>query len=64
MFHAAISNDKNALNAEAKNYKDVPLVSNVTHQQVMDNYFQIKLDIKQMLEQKVARLKEEVIVET
>lgn len=53
MFHAEIINDTERLNAEIKTFKPIPIVSNVTQQQVMDNYFQVKLDIKQMIEEEV-----------
>ncbi len=59
MFHAEIINDADKLNAEIKQFKPIPKISDVTHQQVMDNYFQVKLDIKVLIEQEVYRLKME-----
>lgn len=41
MFHCEIQNDTEKLNAEAKEYKNILKVSDVTPQQVMDNYFQV-----------------------
>ena len=42
-----------------KGFRNIPKVSNVTSQQVMDNYFQVKLDIQALIEQEVYRLKME-----
>jgi hypothetical protein len=63
MFNAEILNDTKKLNADAKHYKDIPLVSNVTQQQIMDNYYQVKLEIKKIIEEEVSRLKAERAVE-
>ena len=63
MFHAEIINNTEKLNEEVKRYKEIPIVSNVTQQQIMDNYFQIKLDIKKIISEEVERLKAEREVE-
>ena len=57
MFHSEIQNDTEKLNVEMKGFKPIPKVSNVTQQQVMDNYFQVKLDVKALIEREVFRLK-------
>lgn len=57
MFHCEIQNDTEKLNAELKKFKSIPKVSDVTPQQVTDNYFQVKLDIRALIEQEVFRLK-------
>lgn len=57
MFHAAIINDAEKLNAEAKQYKDIPVVSNVTPQQVTENFHQIKVDIRKIISNEVVKLK-------
>ncbi len=59
MFHSEIVNDKVKLDEEVKKYKDIPVVSNVSQQQVMDNYFQIKYDVKNLILKEVTKLKEE-----
>ena len=59
MFHCEIQNDAEKLNEELKRFKPIPKISNVTNQQVMDNYFQVKLDIQNLIEQEVYRLKVE-----
>lgn len=57
MFHCEIQNDTEKLNTELNNFKSIPKVSDVTPQQVTDNYFQVKLDIRALIEQEVFRLK-------
>jgi hypothetical protein len=37
MFHAEIINDADKLNEDVLRYKNIPVVSNVTRQQVLDN---------------------------
>ncbi|MBC6489681.1 conjugal transfer protein MobC [Flavihumibacter stibioxidans] len=59
MFHSEIINDHEKLNAEVSNYRDIPAVSNVTQQQVLDNYYQVKMDIKRLIGEEVERLKAE-----
>jgi hypothetical protein len=59
MFNAEVINNTARLKDEVKRYKEIPVVSNVTHQQIMDNYFQIKLDVKKIISEEVRKLKEE-----
>ncbi|GAC1595401.1 MAG: conjugal transfer protein MobC [Ginsengibacter sp.] len=64
MFHAEIVNDAEKLSTEAKNFKEIPAISNVTHEQVMENYHQVKLDIKRIIKEEVSRLIEEKELQT
>jgi hypothetical protein len=57
MFHASIINDTDKLNEEAKSFKDIPTISNVTPEQVMENYHQVKVDVKRLIEGVVGRLR-------
>ena len=59
MFHAEIINDTEKLNAEVSRYKDIPVVTNVTQQQVQDNYYQVKIEVKRLIGEEVERLKGE-----
>ena len=59
MFHAEIINDTDKLNEEMSQYKEIPVVSNVTQQQVMDNYYQVKMEVKRLIGEEVWRLKGE-----
>jgi hypothetical protein len=44
MFHASIINAAEKLNAEVNAYKNIPVVSNVTPEQVMENFHQTKVE--------------------
>jgi hypothetical protein len=57
MFHSEIINDHDKLNAEVSAYLDIPKVSDVTPQQVLDNYYQVKMDVKKLIGEEVGRLK-------
>ncbi|HLP37595.1 conjugal transfer protein MobC [Lacibacter sp.] len=59
MFHAEIINDADKLNAEAATYKNIPVICSVTQQQVMDNFYQVKMDIKRLIGEEVRRLRTE-----
>jgi uncharacterized membrane protein YgdD (TMEM256/DUF423 family) len=60
MFHSEIVNDHKKLNEEVNSYKEIPAVSDVTQQQVQDNFYQIKMDIKQLISQEVEKLKNQL----
>jgi len=57
MFHAEIINDANKLNDEMERYRDIPVVSNVSQQQVLDNYYQVKMEVKRLIAREVEKLK-------
>ena len=48
---------------EVSRYKEIPAVSSVTQQQVLDNYYQVKMDIKRLIGEEVGRLKAEKVVD-
>ena len=56
MFHAEFVQDTDRINAEMKEFKPIPKVYDLSNQDVLDNYFQIKLDIKNLVENEVTRL--------
>jgi hypothetical protein len=58
-FHCEIINDTETLKEEERTYKKIPVFREVSQQEVMDNYFQIKQDVKGIIETEVARLKRE-----
>ncbi len=60
MFHAAILNDDKKLTEEVRTYKVIPDVSDVTSQQVLDNFYQVKMDIKRLIMEVVKQLKEKI----
>lgn len=59
MFHAEIINDADKLTAEISGYEDIPIVSNITRQQVLDNFYQVKMDVKRLIGEEVEGLKNE-----
>jgi hypothetical protein len=59
MFHCEIQNETDKLNAENSRFKDIPVISKVKQEQVADNYFQVKMDIKRLIEEEVMKLKAE-----
>ena len=59
MFNAEVINNTAQLRDEVKQYKEIPVISNVTQQQIMDNYFQIKFDVKKIISGEVSKLKAE-----
>ena len=56
-FHSEIINDNNKLTKESKQFISIPPITDVTDQQVKDNYYQIKLDVKRLLEEEMNALK-------
>jgi hypothetical protein len=56
MFHAAFVQDTAKLNTEMKSFKPIPKVYELSQQDVLDNYFQIKVDIRNLVENEVNRL--------
>lgn len=57
MFHAEISQDSKSLSEETRTYKPIPIITNVSTEQIMDNYHQIKLDVRKIISDEVGRLK-------
>ncbi|MEO7316133.1 MAG: hypothetical protein ABIW47_13170 [Ginsengibacter sp.] len=57
MFHAEIINDVQKLQAEANRFKEIPIVSKVAQQQVLYNYYQVKMGVKKLVEEEVGRLR-------
>jgi hypothetical protein len=58
MFHSEILNDAKKLNEETKEFKEIPIVKKISSQEVQDNYYQVKLEVKQLIEKEVSRLKQ------
>ncbi|MES2331224.1 MAG: conjugal transfer protein MobC [Bacteroidota bacterium] len=56
MFHAEFVQDTGAINKQMAAFKPIPKVYDLAPQDVLDNYFQIKLDVKELLEKEVNRL--------
>lgn len=58
-FHAEIIDDLDEIIREEKNYSELPEVRKVSNQEVMENYLQIKTDVKNIIDTEVTRLKKE-----
>jgi hypothetical protein len=56
MFHAEIVNNSKELREESKILKSLPKVSDVSVQQIMDNYHQVKLEVKRIISTEVGKL--------
>jgi hypothetical protein len=56
MFHSQIIHDSVASNMEMEDFKPIPTISVVSQQQVMDNFFQVKYDVRSLIEKEVNRL--------
>lgn len=56
MFHAEVINDSEKINREMSLFEDIPVVNELTQEQVLDNYYQIKMDIRELIEKEVQRL--------
>lgn len=56
MFHTEVVQNSDAINQEMKSFKPIPQVSKVTAQEVSDNYYQVKLDIQNLIEQELYKL--------
>jgi len=59
MFHSEIVNDIAKLNLEIKSFKDIPVLSNVTSEQVIENYHHVKLDVKLIIQKEVIKIKKQ-----
>jgi hypothetical protein len=59
-FHARIKNDHAAIAREEAAYKELPVIRNGTpeelHKEVMDNYYQIKADVRNIISSEIARI--------
>jgi len=59
MFHAEIIQDTDGMNQEMKTFRDIPNVYDITPQEIQDNFFQIKYDVRQLVEKVIDRLQKE-----
>ena len=57
MFRSTIVNDHEQLSAEVKQYKPIPPSNTVPDQEVKDNFFQVKMEVRQLITNQVAHLK-------
>jgi hypothetical protein len=55
VFHSEIMNDHEAIKNEENAYHDIPPVREVSEEEIRENYFQIKQDVKDIIEEKLNR---------
>jgi hypothetical protein len=55
VFHSEILNDHVAIRKEEQSYDEIPLVRKVTPEEIQENYFRIKHEIKMVIEEKLNR---------
>ena len=55
-FYAEIINDHDAIAQEQQNYRTLPVLSDVTQKEILENYFQIKTDIHTILQTEMERM--------
>ena len=58
-FHAEIIDNPEQVMKEEKNYDELPEIRKVSQAEIMENYYQIKTDVRNIIETEVARLKKE-----
>ena len=56
-FHAEFLNDHAALAQEEKKYRPIPEIRKITQEEVMENYFTIKKEIRQLIEAEMEKIK-------
>jgi len=56
-FHCEIQNDHTAIAEEEKAFQDIPVIRKVTHDEIMDNFFRIKKDIKTIVAAEYEKIK-------
>ncbi len=56
-FHSEIINDAGKLNKEINNFIPIPSIQDISVQQLMENYHQVKVDIMRIVESKTEELK-------
>jgi hypothetical protein len=52
-FHCEIINDHHALKEEQLNYRSLPAINQVTTKRITENYFQIKREVEELIENEI-----------
>ncbi|HWB93283.1 MAG TPA: hypothetical protein VG605_15585 [Puia sp.] len=56
-FHCEILNDFEAIRREEAAYEALPIIRNITPEQVQQNYFRIKADIRSLVDGEIQKIK-------
>lgn len=59
MFHTEIVQNAIALNKEMAGFEEIPSVYDISPQEILDNYYQVKYDIKQLIDREVSKLQKQ-----
>jgi hypothetical protein len=63
-FHCEIINDHEAINAEIKSYKPIPVIRQVDNSMVQRNYLQIKQEVLEIVEAEKDRMSNDPLLES
>lgn len=63
MFHCEIQNDHAAIKAEEESYKPIPVIENVTDEDIQENYKKIKRDVTELIGKELELLSNKEISE-
>jgi hypothetical protein len=55
-FHCEIINDFEAIQREEAGYEELPIIRTVTEEMIQDNFYQIKKDIRTLIENEMAKI--------
>jgi len=55
-FHASIINDHEAIREEESQYKELPILRKIDNNEVMQNFYQIKKDIRTIIETEMGKI--------
>jgi len=55
-FHAQILNDHQAINQEEAKYEELPVIRTIDNNTVMQNYYQIKKDIRNIIDKEMKKI--------
>jgi TusA-related sulfurtransferase len=56
-FHAEFLNDHEALALEEKNYQPIPEIRKISQEEIMENFYRIKNDIKELIESEMNNIR-------
>lgn len=56
-FHAEFINDHEALSAEENGFQPIPEIRKITQDEIMENYFRIKKEVKEIINTEMNRIK-------
>ena len=58
-FHCEIINNHEAIARQEKNYKNIPMVRNISREDIQDNFIRIKNDVVELITSEINRIKDD-----